>query len=271
MDAVIAREVLTNLVEGYERLGGGEHEIARARALLAKLPDYRINREGAIAEWIPPDLADDYDHRHLSHLYELYDGATDRIAGNTELREAFRRALELRMPARRRERGGQMAFGLAQIGLVAASLGDRGLTREALGFLSSSYWRNSLVSTHDPGALFNVDLCGGLPALLMRLLVDARPGTIELCKALPHDFPRGSLSGVLCRGQIRITCLTWHPSGIELSLESQAAQRVRVCLPRGALRFTSDPEAACLEREADSTWAIALEARRPVQLTAVYQ
>ena len=39
----------------------------------ARLPAYRINQDGALAEWIPDGGGEYYRHRHLSHLYAAYE------------------------------------------------------------------------------------------------------------------------------------------------------------------------------------------------------
>ena len=230
MDMAAARELCTNLIEACQALGGEEAIAQRCRALLAQLPDYRINDDGAVAEWLPPQLRDNHEHRHLSHLYALYDGMPPEIEQRPELRRAFQVALERRLQSRRREGGGIMAFGLAQLGFVAASLGDGAVCQEVLGWLSARFFRSSLVSTHDPGALFNVDICGGFPALLMRCLVDSWPGRLDVLRSLPPAFPRGVLEGACCRGQVSVRRLAWTPESVALTLESPLAQSVTVRL-----------------------------------------
>lgn len=66
-----ARWTLSTLVRVCDILGigqgeGGERE--RCAAMYASLPDYRINSDGAIAEWGWEGLEDQYAHRHSSHL-----------------------------------------------------------------------------------------------------------------------------------------------------------------------------------------------------------
>jgi alpha-L-fucosidase 2 len=231
MDMAIARELCSNLLEACNALGDQPALAARARAVLDGLPDYRINADGAVAEWLPPQLADNHEHRHLSHLYALYDGLPPEIEQRPELLRAFHVALERRLQIRKREGGGIMAFGLAQLGFVAASLGDAAVCQEVLCWLSAHFFRSSLVTTHDPGTLFNVDLCGGFPALLIRCLVDSWPGRVDLLKALPPAFSRrGSLEGAACRGRITVKRLAWTPESVEVTLESAIEQAVTVRL-----------------------------------------
>ena len=45
------------------------------------------------------------------------------------------------------------------------------------------------VATHNAGAIFNVDVCGGLPALVAALLLASSPGHLTLLPALPAAWP----------------------------------------------------------------------------------
>ncbi|MCP4645446.1 MAG: glycoside hydrolase family 95 protein, partial [bacterium] len=74
MDIAAAKETLTNLIEACEILGVEQENLPKWRAMLTKMPAYLVNDEGALKEWAHPDLDDDYDHRHLSHLYPLWPG-----------------------------------------------------------------------------------------------------------------------------------------------------------------------------------------------------
>jgi hypothetical protein len=230
MDMAAARELCGNLLEVCAVLGDQASTAERARRLLAQLPDYRINADGAVAEWLPPALLDNDEHRHLSHLYALYDGLPPEIERRPELLRAFQVALERRLRVRQRENGGVMAFGLAQLGFVAASLGNAAACQEVLGWLSAKYFRSSLVTTHDPGSLFNVDICGGFPALLIRCLADSWPGRLDVLRALPAAFPRGTLEGASCRGRVSVQRLSWTPERVELTLRSPIAQTLNVRL-----------------------------------------
>jgi len=48
---------------------------------LARLPQYELNDDGAMKEWLYPGLKDNYHHRHLSHLYGLFPGEKLRLCG----------------------------------------------------------------------------------------------------------------------------------------------------------------------------------------------
>jgi hypothetical protein len=135
------------------------------------------------------------------------------------------------MEVRRRENGGIMAFGMVQMGLSAAALRDAGMSYEIVDWLTNNFWNANLVSTHNPNELFNTDICGGLPAVVLAMLVDSRPGHLDLLPALPKAWPTGCVEGVRCRGNIEVRSLRWSPEKIEVTLRSGTTQTVAVALP----------------------------------------
>ena len=231
MDVAAARELLTNLIAACQTLGSDAEGVRRWQAMLGKLPAYEINADGAIKEWTTPLLDDNYAHRHVSHLYALYGGMPADIAASPALRQAFLTALQKRMVVRRRENGGEMAFGLVQMGLAADSLRDAGMAYEIVDWLTNNFWRSNLVSTHNPHSLFNTDICGGLPAVVLRMLVDSSPGHVVLLPALPQQWPSGSLAGARCVGNIELRMLRWSSNKIFATLRSASTQTVEVALP----------------------------------------
>jgi len=63
MDVMVMRDVLNNLIAAYRALDIKTQDIPKWQALLARLPDYRINEDGALAEWIPEGREERYKHR----------------------------------------------------------------------------------------------------------------------------------------------------------------------------------------------------------------
>ena len=241
MDLGVARELFRNCIAASQALGLGADDIVRWRALAAKLPDYQIGPDGAVKEWSTPLLEDNQAHRHASHLYELFSGLPDEIATDIRLRTAFGVALEKRLDVRRAEfapggkgpKGrppGEMAFGIVQQGLAAASLRKGEACGEIVNWLSHHYWRPNLMTTHNPNQYFNADLCGGLPALITRMLVDSQPGWIDLLPATPRDWPAGKIEGIRARGQVEVSRLAWNGNGVRAVLRSDIAQTVEVRL-----------------------------------------
>jgi len=238
MDIVLVKELLTNLVTVCEELDIEQEGVMRWKWMLQKMPEYQINDDGTVAEWTTEDLIDNplidnHKHRHISHMYALYDGLPDEIAADKALRNAFKKVIENRMGPRRADGGGVMSFGLVQLGQSAASLGEADLAYEVVDMLANVYWWPNMVSTHNPNSIFNVDICGGMPAVIIKMLVYSEPGKIVLLPALPKQWPSGAIEGVLCRGQVEIKRLKWDQKQVEVSFVSKKAQNVTIKIPRG--------------------------------------
>jgi alpha-L-fucosidase 2 len=233
MDIALVKELLTNLIAACEELGIEEDGVKRWEKMLSKMPEYRINKDGTVAEWTTDKLVDNHRHRHISHLYPLYDGLPEEIVSNQKLRGAFKKVIEKRMVPRRADGGGVMSFGLVQLGQAAASLGEAELAYEVVDMLANVYWRSNMVSTHNPDSIFNVDICGGMPAVIIKMLVASEPGAIKLLPALPKQWPSGVIEGVLCRGQVEVRRLKWDDRRVELNLISQVPQSMKISIPQG--------------------------------------
>jgi len=224
MDIAAVADLLRNLLA----VAADDPEAAGWRAMLDRLPAYRVTAGGDLAEWIHPDLADNHAHRHTSQLYPLWYEPDPAFSADPELGKAAARTIERRL-SWWSTAGDEMAFGLVQLGLAAAQLGLADAAYEALTRLVR-YWRPSLVSRHNVGAIFNVDICGGLPALVLAMLVRSTGDRVDLLPALPAAWPTGEISGVATRAGVLVERLAWTPEATEADLVPQRDTEVTVSL-----------------------------------------
>ncbi|MBO2528279.1 MAG: hypothetical protein CW348_00205 [Thermobifida sp.] len=214
----------------------------------ARLPRYRIAPTGELAEWATPagplDQTDRHTHRHASHLFPFwYEG--DPAFADPTLRAAAVRAIRARLAWWRSAASDEMAFGLVQLGLAAANLGLATEAATTLELMATRYWRPTLVSTHNRGALFNTDICGGFPAVVAAMLLRSREGRCDLLPALPPAWPEGEARGLCGRGGVLVDHLEWTPTRMRARLRARHTTRVRIGLPDGATRVvTLDPDQA---------------------------
>ncbi len=230
MDVAAAKELLTNLIAASRDLEVNADKVPVWEAMLGRMPGYMISEEGVVKEWLTPRLEDNLDHRHSSQLYPLYYTMPDEIAGDAGLQAAFRKIIEIKLAQHYRE-AGFMSFGVVQLGQAAATLGDGELAYQAMVRLVNSYWLSNLASMHNHRSLFNMDVSGGLPAVLIQMLVTSSPGSVRLLPALPRAWPVGTIEGALCRGQVEIQRLAWWPGRIQVSLFSDRAQTIKLSGP----------------------------------------
>lgn len=268
MDISVAKELLRNLITVCTDQELHPDKVERWTAMLGKMPEYLVNRDGAVQEWTTPGLEDNYAHRHCSHLYALFDGMPGEIENSPVLQKAFQRAADLRMSIRKQEGGGIMAFGLVQLGLALSSLRDAEAAYEVVDWLANRFWQRNLVTTHDPQQIFNVDLCGGFPAIVIKMLMTSRPGVIELLPALPGKWPSGRIRGLPSRCQVTVTDLAWQPGSIRVVLESRQNQTIALRLPHpiNSVSVLNGNAGIAASDQGDNWRDITLPARESVEL-----
>ena len=183
MDVAIAREVFTFLCDMGRRFHASSAEMERWNAILQKLPAYRINNDGALAEWVDPAYPDIYNHRHNSHLYPVFPGI-DLVGSDADpaLQKAAKVALDKRFGF-----DTSSAHGLIHLALQAARLGDADKVRQNIErFSKRNYLYDGLITSHEPGrTIFNLDAILSFPRLLMEMLVFTKSGYIEFLPAWP--------------------------------------------------------------------------------------
>lgn len=249
MDVAVAKELLHNTIAASRELGRNGDKIPLWEQMLAKMPEYMIDDNGIIKEWLTPRLENRDSHRHSSQLYPLFDGMPEEIARSPELRAAFRKSIEYKLDKHwKNNQRGFMSFGLVQLGQAATSLGEGELAYHCLKHLVNRFWLNNLASMHNHRSLFNMDISGGMPAVIIKMLAASEPGRIQLLPALPRAWPAGTIEGVLCRGQIEIRSLQWSPGKVLVSLKTARKQRITLDLPWDIIHFAANKGDALVER-----------------------
>jgi hypothetical protein len=210
MDIACAKELFTNLITGCRTLGIESENTARWESILAKLPPYLVDKNGALKEWAVETLEEYQDHRHSSHLYMLYHDIPQDFKNDKALLEAARKAYKIRMENRVKSKG-SMAFGLIQCGMTAAHLNDGAMIGDLLGQMAQLNYYPTFASSHDAGPrIFNTDISGGIPALMLEALAQSSPVIdpsmrivsyeIRLLPALPECMASGSVKAMRLRG-----------------------------------------------------------------------
>lgn len=240
MDVAALRQLLRNLLT---LTGQGWIKTEKAglwKDILDKLPAYTADEKGDLKEWLWPALRNNNRHRHASHLYPLFYEVDPAFAENPDLIEAAKTAIENRLRYRRQRNGAEMAFGLVQKGLAAAHIKDTEHAYECVDWLCNTYWSPALTSYHDPGSIFNVDICGGLPAVVTEMLIQSSSRTVDILPALPTQWPDGKIKGV------RTRC------GVTVDLEWKDSKPVRAT-------FAAQRKTTLKLRYRDREWSLDLE------------
>ncbi|MDL2232797.1 glycoside hydrolase family 95 protein [Ruminococcaceae bacterium OttesenSCG-928-L11] len=240
MDFAIVRELLTNLLAGAAMTGLYAEKLPWWQEMLTRIPPYRINADGAAAEWMHPRYSDNYAHRHQSHTYPLFPGTEITAESDPELYRAFCRAIELRQDIGVTSQTGwskvYMACNYARMrrGNDALRCLDMLARSELLpNFLTlHNDHRDMGLSMGGPWAPVQVDACIGFSAALLEMLVYSRyreQCEIRLLPALPQRLEWGQISGVRCRGFVTVDVEWDRVAGqCTATLVSDVNQEVRV-------------------------------------------
>lgn len=221
-------------------------------------------RGTALKEWAWPSLEENQDHRHLSHLYGVW--PADEITPD-QTPELARAAW---LAARKRAQGNASAHGIFHRALSAARLKDPWLVNFDLKqVLEQGYVNRSLTTMHNPYALPSPDPQGGLPTLIMEMLVYSRPGVVELLPAVPASLGKGSAKGILCRPQAKLENFEWNldTKKVDLTISSAVDQTLSLVVGRGIETAASDqPDALAGFRPGAVSVNVRLTAGRPLTL-----
>ena len=232
MDIEVCREVLTNLIQASEILGTDADSVPKWKAMLAKMPPYLLEVDGTLKEWAWPTLEEHYSHRHISHLYAAWPGdefdpdRTPQLARGAEIANR-RRTFDTLATAVEHET--LPAYSRCHRALVGARLKDNVIVNIQLRqLLEQGYVSTALRCSREPYGGPVPDAQGGIPAIVMEMLLYSRPGVIEVLPALPESLVKGSMQGMLARTFARIDQLTWDMNArtVELGLTSLREQDV---------------------------------------------
>ncbi|MGW3123912.1 glycosyl hydrolase family 95 catalytic domain-containing protein [Streptomyces sp. NPDC001107] len=239
-DIMAGKHALQAAVDAANTLAveqGGGQGVARWTALLKKFPDYRVNGDSALAEWSWPSLTDNYNHRHVQHLYGAWPLHEINPETAPSLVRPAQRALELR--------GDQniSAHGSLHRALAWARLKDGGQVYGNLRkILGNNMVFKSLMTSHNPNLdIYNADAANAIPGVLAETLIYSRPGVLEILPALPDQLPKGTITGVRARGRIRIHNFAWDLNArtATLSVTSDVNQDVTLISRRGMTSVTT--------------------------------
>ena len=207
MDFALLKELLNNLIEGADTLGVDEDKTCEWKKMLSAIPEYEINEDGAIKEWLHKDFLDNYHHRHQSHIYPLFP-AYEVGKDDGEIFEAMKVAVEKRLVIGLRE---QTGWSLSHMANIYARLKDGNGVKKCLDlllrfctgenlFTYHNDWRNmgvTLKYTHAGKAPFQIDANMGFTAAVYEMLLYSTPsGKLEILPALPSEFKSGEVKGL---------------------------------------------------------------------------
>jgi hypothetical protein len=235
-DIAGAKFCLETLIKASKILGKNieNGSVAKWQAILDMLPTYRINSDGALAEWSWPGLNDGYGHRHSSHLITVWPLKDVTAEKSPEYFAAAKETL------RRKDQGSYegAGHGLLHAALNAAGLNNgASLNSKLLSMLRTDFYYTSLSTAHYANKnTFCTDVANTVPGIMMEMLVKSDGGVsdagvpvdgiVELLPALPEPLVTGTIYGLKNRNRTATEKLTWdmEEGKLAVTLKSDIAQ-----------------------------------------------
>lgn len=209
IDVAAVKELAKNLITVSEFLSVDAGERALWMDIAENLPEYQINEDGAMKEWLHCDFKDNYHHRHLSHLYPLFPGfeITDI---DEKLYAACKVAVEKRLII---GLNNQCGWSFAHMMNIYARLGMGEKVRECFELIAkhctgenlftyhnddrcSGVTMESLWSNHKP---YQLDCNCGISNGIVEAIVSSTPERLRVMHAPLPGLNRGRLTGAPAR------------------------------------------------------------------------
>lgn len=226
MDNQLVFDILTRTALASEILGKDTDYIAKLNAIAKQIPPMQIGKYTQLQEWLDDIDNPKNEHRHVSHLYGLYPGNQISPYTTPELFEASRNSLNYR---------GDLATGWSigwKINLWARLLDGNHAYKIVKNMLTLAVKDNqdgrtypNMFTAHPP---FQIDGNFGLTAGVAEMLVQSHDGAVHLLPAIPDIWNKGSVSGIVARGNFEID-MTWEDGDVnKVIVTSKAGGNLRL-------------------------------------------
>ena len=221
MDIAICREVLTNLLEACRILNIEQENMDKWQRQLDDLPVYLTDEEGALKEWAWETVEENYNHRHVSHHYDIWPGRAVTLESEPEIAEAIRKS--------NRKRGQQddSAHGIIHRAFCAIRLKDHEEVLQNMSqLINHGFVRRNMSTAHFPYRGQFPDLQGAMPALLLEMCVFSMHGIVELLPEISNIFEKGSIEGIWLYTQAKLEKLAWTKESAKAIVTSGKEQDI---------------------------------------------
>ena len=234
MDFAIMKDLLSRLISCVSARG---ENVGEWRGIISKIPEYMVNADGAVKEWMAPELEDNYNHRHLSHIYPVFPGNEINCRDDARLFGAFKKAVELRLLK------GQSGWSLAHMACIWARLGEAQKAMECFDTLAKGCLGDNLFTMHndyrhmgaslDLGTFAPVQLDANMGAVnaVFEMLLRRLGDTLFILPAVDFDrIEKGSVENIhFVGGEADIA---WDRESLSFTLRARSDLNLAAELPK---------------------------------------
>jgi len=213
IEFAILKELLMNLLEISDTHAELKEQAVKWKDMLSKIPEYKINDSGAIAEWMDEAVHDYYAHRHLSHLYPIFPGTEIEDTEKYDLLPAFKKAVDMR------ELGYMTGWSIMHMAAIYARLKEKEKVFDCFNMLSKVCLLDNFFTLHnddrqmgitvvDMGneifAPVQLDAIMGAVNAVQEMLIYVSAKTIKLLPACSERFEKGSADLCFFDGTVKL-------------------------------------------------------------------
>lgn len=235
MDFAILKELLINLLELSK---DKENNITleqtnKWNTMLNSIPDYMINEDGAVKEWISDEFSDNYLHRHLSHLYPVFPG--EEVGLDNPLIENFKKAVK------KRDIQSSTGWSLVHTAAIYSALGQAENAVEYIDALCKSCILKNFMSIHndfrnmgiswdlEDFAPIQLDAVIGTVNVVQMMLLQYTDETLKILPALPKRLDFGKVKKLAFYGGC--VDISWDKTKVEAKVLAVRDLAIKIILP----------------------------------------